>query len=195
MAELPTSVRRSSAEHTKSCKRKLDSAWSPRTRSAKATPARASLAAIVGQGGAIVFAQRFVKWPGQANVEVNLIATQKGGSPATCRLDGDAVDFISSRLDSEPESEPAPNPKCGQGVSGRYSRGIGFVLDQEEARRLLARNARNSDCLLPYLNGEDFDADPEQRPSRYVICFHDWDLTRARGYPESAFHRGNEGQA
>lgn len=147
-----------------------------------------SLAAIVGQGGVIVFAQRFVKWPGQANVEVNLVAAQKGSLPATCRLDGKMVDFISSRLDSEPESEPASlTQNVAKAFQGDILRGVGFVLDQQEARRLLARNARNSDCLLPYLNGEDINTDPEQRPSRYVICFQDWDLNRARGYPDLLF--------
>ncbi len=144
-----------------------------------------SLAAIVAQGGVIVFAQRFVKWPGQANVEVNLVSAQKGSLPVTCHLDGKMVDFISSRLDSEPESEPASlTQNVAKAFQGDILRGVGFVLGQQEARRLLARNARNSDCLLPYLNGEDINTDPEQRPSRYVICFHDWDLNRARGYPD-----------
>ncbi|WP_298982428.1 Eco57I restriction-modification methylase domain-containing protein [Caldilinea sp.] len=38
------------------------------------------LAVILQQGGAIHFAQRFVKWPGQASVEVNLVALTR--SPA-----------------------------------------------------------------------------------------------------------------
>jgi hypothetical protein len=63
-------------------------------------------------------------------------------------------------------------------------RGIGFVLEPEEAEELLTKDPRNADCLLPYLNGEDLNSHPEQKPSRYVICFHDWDLERAKQYPD-----------
>lgn len=63
-------------------------------------------------------------------------------------------------------------------------RGIGFVLEPDEARQLLTRDPRNADCLFPYLNGEDLNSHPEQKPSRWVICFHDWDLDRARQYPD-----------
>lgn len=65
------------------------------------------LAVILRQGGAITFAKRFVKWPGEANVEVNLVAIHKrAGSERRTEqaiLDGSPVDFISSRLDDEPE--------------------------------------------------------------------------------------------
>lgn len=160
------------------------------------------LAQIVRRGGNIVFAQRFVKWPGRANVEVNLVAIANLGGPAPSGPTGDAtqrrdatervppmldgvhVPMISSRLDSEPEAEPV---RLAQNESrafiGDYVRGIGFVLEPEEAQHLLAADPRNADCLYPYLNGEDLNSDPEQRPSRQVICFHDWELERARQYP------------
>jgi hypothetical protein len=54
----------------------------------------------------------------------------------------------------------------------------------EEAEALLAKDPRNADCLFPYLNGEDLNSHPEQKPSRWVICFHDWDLERAQQYPD-----------
>ncbi|MCX7968522.1 MAG: hypothetical protein N3B10_08540, partial [Armatimonadetes bacterium] len=52
------------------------------------------------------------------------------------------------------------------------------------AESLIAKDQRNADCLFPYLNGEDLNSDPEQKPSRYVICFHDWDLEKAKQYPD-----------
>ncbi|WP_027718755.1 Eco57I restriction-modification methylase domain-containing protein [Desulfovirgula thermocuniculi] len=148
------------------------------------------LAVIVRQGGTITFARRFIKWPGAANVEVNLVAIHKPDqSPSAHRplplLDGQPVEFISSRLDADPEAEPRRLPQNeGKAFIGDYVRGIGFVLEPEEAERLVAKNPRNADCLFPYLSGEDLNSDPEQRPSRYVICFHDWDLARARQYPD-----------
>jgi hypothetical protein len=61
---------------------------------------------------------------------------------------------------------------------------MGFTMEPGEAERLIARDARNRDCLFPYLNGEDLNTHPEQRPSRWVINFFDWPLERAEQYPE-----------
>lgn len=145
------------------------------------------LAVIVQQGGVIHFAQRFVKWPGQASVEVNLVAlTRSPTLPLSTSpvLDAQSVPFISSRLDDQPEREPARLQKNNsKAFIGDFVRGIGFVLEPEEAERLLAQDPRHADCLFPYLNGEDLNSHPEQRPSRWVICFHDWPLERARQYP------------
>jgi hypothetical protein len=148
------------------------------------------LAVVLRQGGVITFARRFIKWPGVANVEVNLVAIHKADhSPFAIRhspiLDGQSVDFISSRLDTEPEAEPKRlKQNEGKAFQGDIVRGIGFVLEPEEAEALLAKDPRNGDCLLPYLNGEDLNSHPAQKPSRWVICFHDWDLERARRYPD-----------
>jgi hypothetical protein len=68
------------------------------------------LAVIVREGGKITFAKRFIKWPGAANVEVNLIAIHKSGDRSSIAiryspiLDGQPVKFISSRLDDELEA-------------------------------------------------------------------------------------------
>lgn len=189
------------------------------------------LARIARSNGVIVFAQRFVKWPGRANVEVNLVAVARAESPAPSGprlghdgarpsvpahrdatqcvspgglravgaadrdatervppaplLDGVSVPFISSRLDAEPEAEPkrlAQNE--GKAFIGDYVRGIGFVLEPAQAEALLAKDPRNADCLFPYLNGEDLNSHPEQQPTRWVICFHDWPLERAQEYPD-----------
>ncbi|MGA4643458.1 Eco57I restriction-modification methylase domain-containing protein [Limisphaera sp. 4302-co] len=148
------------------------------------------LAVILRQGGVITFARRFIKWPGAANVEVNLVAIHKPHhSPLATRhspiLDGHPVPFISSRLDPEPEGEPKRLPQNeAKAFQGDIVRGIGFVLDPDEAKALLAKDPRNADCLFPYLNGEDLNSHPEQKPSRYVICFHDWSLERAKQYPD-----------
>jgi hypothetical protein len=148
------------------------------------------LAVILREGGTITFAKRFVKWTGAANVEVNLATIYKPdrSSPAIRHspiLDNQPVDLISSRLDAELEAEPVRlKQNEGKAFIGDYVRGIGFVLEPQEAERLLAQDSRNADCLFPYLNGEDLNSHPEQQPSRWVICFHDWDLERAKRYPD-----------
>ncbi len=149
------------------------------------------LKVILAQGGRIPFAQRFVKWPGQASVEVNLVVLQKppaaeaGGQPAPGVLDGRPVPVISSRLDADPEAEPARlRQNEGKSFIGSYVLGTGFTLEPHQAETLIAKDPRNADCLFPYLNGEDLNSHPEQRPSRWVINFFDWDLARARLYPD-----------
>lgn len=144
----------------------------------------AGLARIIAQGGAVEFAERYVKWPGRANVEVDLVACRKRRGVPGGILDGKQTGFISSRLDDEPESEPATlRDRLGHAFQGDVLRGSGFVLEEQEARTLLAQDERNEECIFPYLNGEDFNDHPEQQASRRVICFHGWPLTRAEQYP------------
>ena len=149
---------------------------------------KAGLAAILEEGGIIFYAKRYVRWPGDATVEVNLVAIRKTFgelqlSSSSRLLDGTDVPFISSWLDDFPEIEPSyllRNSK--RAFIGDALRGIGFVLEPDEAA-LLLNDARNSECVLPYLNGQDLNSDPRQNPSRYVICFHDWEFKRAQRYP------------
>ena len=143
----------------------------------------AGLAQIVRRGGSIRFASRFVKWPGRANVEVNLVCCSKSGLDASPVLDGEAVDFVSSRLDEEPEAEPATlRGGLNKAFQGDVARGTGFVLEASEAEELLADDPALSDCVAPYLNGDDLNETPDQTPQRWVICFHDWPLEKAAQY-------------
>lgn len=148
------------------------------------------LAVILQQGGVITLARRFLRWPGAANVEVNLVGLCKadpGASapPAGLLLDGQEVPFISSRLDPEPEAEPYRLPlNDNKAFQGDIVRGLGFVLEPAEAEPLLVRDPKNAQCLFPYLNGEDLNSHTQQQPSRWVICFHDWDLDQAAAYPD-----------
>ncbi|MGQ7855529.1 type IIL restriction-modification enzyme MmeI [Pedobacter sp. WC2501] len=62
--------------------------------------------------------------------------------------------------------------------------GKGFVLSSEEAKMLIAKDACNKEVLFPYLNGDDLNNDPEQKPSRWVINFFDWSEEKARTYTD-----------
>jgi len=143
----------------------------------------AGLAEIKRSGGVVTFAHRFVKWPGRANVEVNLVAVGKGRDDKP-NLDGQIVSEISSRLDAEAESEPE-NLKQNDDKSfiGSYVLGMGFVMEPQEAEQLISTEPRNRECLFPYLNGEDVNHEIRQQPTRWVINFFDWPLERAEKYP------------
>jgi hypothetical protein len=147
----------------------------------------AGLFFILQNSGVITYADRYVKWLGDASVEVNLVSIikQNPNSRFGIRLlDGNLVPFISSRLDDLPEIEPKPLAQnSSKAFIGDALRGMGFILEPEEAHALL-RNPKNSECVLPYLIGEELNDNPEQQSSRFVICFKDWELKKAKEYPD-----------
>jgi hypothetical protein len=143
------------------------------------------LAAIVKQGGKINFARRFIKWQGAANVEVNLVGIRKGTWNNDFFLDGERVEIISSRLDNEPEAEPVSlSQNTDKAFIAHHVRGAGFFVSLREAESLVRVSAENNECLLPYLNGDDFNKNSDQSPSRRIICFFDWSLDEAQQYPD-----------
>ncbi len=143
------------------------------------------LSIILSKGGIIHFAKRFIKWPGQANVEVNLIALSNTNLQKDKFLDGQTVEYISSRLDEDIESRPqALKQNEHKAFQGIVIRGIGFTLDLVEVDHLIRRNPKNSERLFPFLNGEDINDHPQQKPSRQVIYFEDWPLEKAAEYPD-----------
>jgi SOS-response transcriptional repressor LexA len=144
----------------------------------------AGLAAIKRAGGTIMFARRFVKWPGRANVEVNLVGVGKDRNDPP-NLDGQVVTEISSRLDAEAETEPlCLRQNDSKSFIGSYVLGMGFTMSPEQGRKIIEQDPRNRDCLFPYLNGQDLNSQREQRPTRWVINFFDWPLERAERYRE-----------
>lgn len=143
------------------------------------------LQVIREKGGVIVLANRFVKWPGQATVEVNLVAVGKGLAKSTPILDGKPTGEISSRLDSEPEGEPRVIPiNANRCFQGSIVLGLGFVLDPTEAEAICRRNPKNAECIFPYLTGEDLNSRPDQKATRSVIQFDERTEADARQYPE-----------
>ena len=72
----------------------------------------------------------------------------------------------------------------GKSFQGSIVLGKGFVITMEQAQALIVKDPRNKDVLFPYLNGEDLNNDPEQKPSRWVINFFDWSEEKARTYPD-----------
>jgi hypothetical protein len=148
------------------------------------------LATLLKDDFAVIYADRYVKWKGDATVEVVLLAGVKMDDPLVGAsipkfLDGVRVPFISSWLDDLPEAEIHilfRNEKLS--FQGDVLRGAGFIVESETARRLLKSNSKNNDCLLPFLNGRDLNYHPSHQPSRYAICFQDWDFEQANQFPE-----------
>jgi hypothetical protein len=140
---------------------------------------------ICSNEGVINHAVRSMRWPGVAAVEVALVTIHKGSWSKDIILDTKKVDRITSYLDdSEVIGNPFPlKANAGKSFQGSIVLGKGFVVTPEQAKALIYKDKRNKDVLFPYLNGDDLNNDPEQKPSRWVINFFNWPEDKARTYP------------
>jgi hypothetical protein len=143
--------------------------------------------------GLIFEARRRVAWPGQAAVVVSVVHYRKRASVSPCRLDGKEVPTITAFLfHSGPDDKAACLAENG-GIShvGVYILGAGFTFDDQtagatslnEMHRLIKEDPRNSELIHPYIGGSEVNADPRQRPNRFVIDFADRTLEAAAAWP------------
>jgi type I restriction-modification system DNA methylase subunit len=142
---------------------------------------------IEKEGGVINFAVKSTKWPGVAAVEVSLVALHKGIWNGKRFIGNIEAAFISTYLDDSKDiGKPFPlKQNENKSFQGSIVLGKGFVLEPGQASELINKNPRNKDVLFPYLNGEDLNSDPEQKPSRWVINFFDWDEEYCKNnYPD-----------
>ena len=144
------------------------------------------LSVIVKQNGIINHAVRSMKWPGLAAVEVALVTIHKGLWNDKFILDQNEVQHITTYLDNqaiigEPFSLRSNSKKS---FIGSYILGMGFILSQEEAQKLISKDPKNKDVLFPFLNGQDLNNNIDQSPSRWVINFFDWEEKKAKEYPD-----------
>jgi hypothetical protein len=141
------------------------------------------LEAMVRASAVIYAAYPNEPWPGAAAVVTSRVHVHKGVWSGTKNLLGQSVPFISAFLSDREEWSPK-RLKANEGVAfqGCITRGLGFILSPDAARRMLDADPRNTDVIFPYLNGDDLNSDPEQRPSRFAINFWDWPEHRAAMY-------------
>jgi hypothetical protein len=142
------------------------------------------LEAMLSQGITIFAAWPNFEWPGAAavvasQVHLHRLATNDERWQGAFDLSGERVPTISAFLSAEDEWSPKPLlANAGKSFQGSIVLGLGFTMNEAEAKVLIARNAKNAEALFPYLNGEDLNSHPEQKPSRWVINFWDWPLAR-----------------
>jgi hypothetical protein len=118
-------------------------------------------------------------WPGDAAVVTSQVHVHRGPWRAGYRLSGQPVPTISAFLSDQDEWSPKPlKANANRSFQGSIVLGLGFTMTEDQARALIDRNQKNAEVLFPYLNGEDLNSHPEQKPSRWVINFWDWPLDR-----------------
>ena len=128
---------------------------------------------VVAQGGSINMAVRGIKWPGQANLVVSLVALHKGDWKGVRLVDGIHVSFISSFFEDTPEMG---NPlllqeNLNQVFQGTIPLGDGFMISKAEASSMLSSDKANRDVIMPVTNGEEVNSFPDQSPGRAIINF------------------------
>lgn len=142
-----------------------------------------SLEAMVRGGAVIHAAYPNESWPGKASVVTSRVHVHKGPWSGMRSLNGCDVEFISAYLSEQEEWSPE-RLKANERIAfqGSVVVGMGFVLSEDTAREMLESDSKNADVVFPYLSGDDINSQPEQRPSRSVICFWDWPEDRAKKY-------------
>lgn len=141
------------------------------------------LEAMVGAGAVIHAAYPNEPWPGKAAVVTSRVHVHKGDWSGERSLLGRPAPFISAFLSDREEWSPE-RLKANEGLAyqGSIVLGMGFVLLPDRARTMLDADPRSAEVIFPYINGDDLNSDPEQKPSRWVINFWDWPETKAKTY-------------
>ena len=141
---------------------------------------------LLKHGATIYAAWSNEPWPGSAAVVTSRVHIYKGDWRATRSLLGHPVHHISAYLSSQEDWSPKRlKSNVGKAYIGSLLNGIGFVLDETEAKMLINEDSKYIKVVLPYLNGQDLNTHPEQKPSRWVINFWDWPEDRARQYAKA----------
>lgn len=148
------------------------------------------LTRILSDGGGILRVRRRLKWPGEATVVVSVVHVMRGEALSPV-LDGREVRRISSYLVSgDLDTSPAAlAANSGKAFQGSIVLGMGFTFDDVAAAKgeaenleamgaLIAKCARNSERVFPYVGGEEVNTDARHMHHRYVIDFADFPLRR-----------------
>ncbi|WP_321820277.1 MULTISPECIES: Eco57I restriction-modification methylase domain-containing protein [unclassified Burkholderia] len=137
------------------------------------------LEAMLARGDSIYAADANIAWPGAAAVMVSAVYAHRGTWKGRYRLNGADVPTISAFLSAEDEWSPKPlRSNADKAFQGSIVLGMGFTMSEGDAAALVALDAKNAEVLFPFLNGDDLNSHPEQKPSRWVINFWDWPLAR-----------------
>jgi len=127
------------------------------------------------------------KWEGSASLEVAHVWLQKGSWYSEFILNEKPVEGITAFLTIAGKVLGTPDKlatNSEKAFKGHNVYGMGFVLEKEEAQKLITNNSKNNEVLFTYLNGEDLNSTFDQSASRWVINFRNWSFEQASLYPE-----------
>jgi hypothetical protein len=138
---------------------------------------------ICNHGGTIYRAVKRLKWPGEAAVVVSVVHISRSSLPRPFLLNGRSVERITAYLfHAGGNDDPAQlRSNKGKSFQGCVVVGMGFTFDDDNAdgiasplaemERLIDRNPRSQDVILPYIGGDEVNTSPIHAHDRYVISF------------------------
>ena len=140
---------------------------------------------VIAAGAQINMAVRGMKWPGQANLVVSLLAFHEGEWNGPRMLDNQPAELINSFFEEGEESE---NPyqlleNAEKIINGYYWLGDGFLLSHSEAKELISSDPGNAEVIFPVINGKEINNEPSQVPTRQIIDFKNLTLDQVKNYP------------
>ncbi len=140
---------------------------------------------MTAKGWVVHRAVKSTSWPGQATLEIAKVWLRSGWT-GKLFLSEVEVPAITPSLDAA--SRATGNAHRLESTDkasfqGSVVVGLGFTMSPKDAESLIDENARYSDVLFPYLNGEDVNSSPTHQPTRWVINFFDWSIEQAQRYP------------
>lgn len=144
------------------------------------------LDALARTGWTIFRAVKSTQWPNEANLEISKLWVSPDTWAGDWVLDGRGVTGITPSLDSQRRATGQPYrlaANAGLSFQGSNVLGLGFTMDPDAASTLIEADPRNGEVLFPYLNGKELNENPQHRPSRWIVNFFDWSLSRAENYP------------
>jgi hypothetical protein len=150
---------------------------------------------ICTHGGTIYSTRRRYKWPGQAAVVVSVVWVAKAELAGPFDLDGRSVPLITAYLfHAGGHEDPFPLSGNQKGsFIGTIALGMGFTFDDTdnsgeasplaEMQKAVETDPASVALIQPYLGGEEFNHQPEQRPHRFIVNYGEMSEQEARKYP------------
>ena len=111
-------------------------------------------------------------WPGEVGVFVAHVWARHGEWKGEAILDDHAVERIGPDLDPISRVEGKPHKLAAnqrRAFQGSIVLGKGFVLERDEAKRLLEGDSSLAGIVKPYLIADELTSQPSQAPLRWVI--------------------------
>jgi hypothetical protein len=151
---------------------------------------------ICTNGGTIYSARKRLKWPGEAAVVVSVVHVFKGRFSGPFDLDGRTCSSITAYLFHKGGHE---NPaKLGsnyrKSFNGSKIYGQGFLFDDQDSKgvcsplseidRLVSKDPKNAEKILPYIGGEEVNNNVHLKYHRYVIDFGTMSQSEASRWPD-----------
>ena len=147
------------------------------------------LRGLASDSAQLISAVKSMPWPGKAGVSIAILCwvTAETNWRGNYALDGRDVERIQWDFtlgDGSVREIRTLKSKIVESFAGTNIHGEGFLLPPNEARMLIANNAKNSLVVKPYLNGADVNTQIRQQPTRWVIDFGTMSRSAAEEFSE-----------